>query len=85
MSAPRRCRLGVTIKPPREKTRSDLDALAGMASTVFARVDKIRRSCPPTLNHEVSILDLAVFLLALMVMLLAWVGNGSQCVVTDGL
>ena len=45
MSAPRRCRLGVTIKPPREKTRSDLDALAGMASTVFARVDKIGRAC----------------------------------------
>ena len=62
MSAPRRCRLGVTIKPPREKTRSDLDALAGMASTVFARVDKIRRSCPPTLNHKVVHTRLGSFL-----------------------
>ena len=50
MSAPRRCRLGVN---PGVKRDTDLDALAGMASTVFARVDKIRRSCPPTLNHEV--------------------------------
>ena len=77
---------GCNYQTPHEKTRSDLDALAGMASTVFARVDKIRRSCPPTLKTtKLSILDLAVFLLALMVMLLAWVWNGSQCVVTDGL
>ena len=62
MSAPRRCRLGVTIKPPREKTRSDLDALAWMACTVFARVDKIRRSFPPTLNHEVVHTRLGSFL-----------------------
>ena len=62
MSAPRRCRLGVTIKPPGEKTRSNLDALAGMASTVFARVDKIRRCCPPTLNHEVLHTRLGSFL-----------------------
>ena len=62
MSAARRCRLGVTIKPPREKTRSDLDALAWMACTVFARVDKIRRSCHPTLNHEVVHIRLSSFL-----------------------
>ena len=62
MSAPRRCRLGVTIKPPREKTCSDLDALAGMASTVFTRVDKIRGSFPPTLNHEVVHTRLGSFL-----------------------
>ena len=64
MPAPSRCRLGVTIKPPHEKTRSDLDALAGMASTVFARVDKIRRSCPPTLNHEVVHTRLGSFLVS---------------------
>ena len=54
--------MGVTIKPPREKTRSDLDALAGMASTVFARVDKIRRSCLPMLNHRVVHTRLGSFL-----------------------
>ena len=50
------------MSAPREKTRSDLDALAGMASTVFARVDKIRRSCPPTLNHKVVHTRLGSFL-----------------------
>ena len=65
--------MGVTIKPPREKTRSDLDALARMASTVFARVDKIQlimklrrsRRCtssPPTLNHKVVHTRLGSFL-----------------------
>ena len=53
MSAPRRCRLGVTIKPPREKTHSDLDALAGMASTVFAR-------CFQTIQGQ-CLFDLAAF------------------------
>ena len=37
------------------------------------------------LTTKLSIIDLAVFLFALVVMLLAWVGNGLQCVVTDGL